>query len=168
MKIHLDMIDYHGIFIVWSILTSISTALSRSPVVLLLGPRQCGKTTLARQLVPYDDLNYFDLEDPASLARLDEPMTALGPLEGLVVIDELGRSCSLCCAYWSTVRHTLAVPDPGQIFGPDASRVGIVGRSRGTHHDAGIQPIRGRSRPPAEALAARGISEVLSCRERGR
>ncbi|MCY3714386.1 MAG: ATP-binding protein [Gemmatimonadetes bacterium] len=74
-----------------AILTSISTALSRSPVALLLGPRQCGKTTLARQLVPYDDLNYFDLEDPASLVRLDEPMTALGPLEGLVVIDEIQR-----------------------------------------------------------------------------
>ncbi|MYK99994.1 MAG: ATP-binding protein [Gemmatimonadetes bacterium] len=73
------------------IMASISTALSRSPVVLLLGPRQCGKTTLARQLVPYDDLNYFDLEDPASLARLDEPVTALGPLEGLVVIDEIKR-----------------------------------------------------------------------------
>ncbi|MCY3556968.1 MAG: ATP-binding protein [Gemmatimonadetes bacterium] len=73
------------------LLTSISTALSRSPVALLLGPRQCGKTTLARQLVPYDHLNYFDLEDPASLARLDEPMTALDPLEGLVVIDEIQR-----------------------------------------------------------------------------
>lgn len=74
-----------------AILESIARALSRSPVALLLGPRQCGKTTLARQLVPYEDLNYFDLEDPASLARLDEPMTALGPLEGLVVIDEIQR-----------------------------------------------------------------------------
>ena len=70
---------------------SIAGALSRSPVALLLGPRQCGKTTLARQLVPYEDLNYFDLEDPVSLARLEEPMTALGPLEGLVVIDEIQR-----------------------------------------------------------------------------
>ncbi len=70
---------------------SIARTLSRSPVALLLGPRQCGKTTLARQLVPCEDLNYFDLEDPASLARLDEPMTALGPLEGLVVIDEIQR-----------------------------------------------------------------------------
>ena len=91
MKIHLDMIDYHGMVPRPDIMASISTALSRSPVVLLLGPRQCGKTTLARQLVPYDDLNYFDLEDPASLARLDEPVTALGPLEGLVVIDEIKR-----------------------------------------------------------------------------
>jgi predicted AAA+ superfamily ATPase len=60
-------------------------------VVLLTGPRQCGKTTLARELLDEDSVNYFDLEDPASLARLDEPMTALRPLRGLVVIDEVQR-----------------------------------------------------------------------------
>ena len=74
-----------------AILGRLGTALDRSRVVVLVGPRQCGKTTLARQLVPEDSVNYFDLEDPASLARLDEPMTALGPLEGLVVIDEVQR-----------------------------------------------------------------------------
>jgi hypothetical protein len=57
----------------------------------LLGPRQCGKTTLARQLVPVDSANYFDLEDPISLTRLDEPLTALGELRGTVVIDEVQR-----------------------------------------------------------------------------
>jgi hypothetical protein len=67
------------------------TALERSEVVVLSGPRQCGKTTLARELLRADSVNYFDLEDPASLARLDEPMTALRPLEGLVVIDEVQR-----------------------------------------------------------------------------
>ncbi len=66
-------------------------ALQRSGVVALLGPRQCGKTTLARQFVAADSLNYFDLEDPQSLARLDEPATALRPLKGLVVIDEIQR-----------------------------------------------------------------------------
>jgi predicted AAA+ superfamily ATPase len=66
-------------------------ALKRSRVVALLGPRQCGKTTLARQFVPADSLNYFDLEDPRSLTRLDEPETALRPLKGLVVIDEIQR-----------------------------------------------------------------------------
>ena len=66
-------------------------ALSRSPVVVLSGSRQCGKTTLARQFLSPDSVNYFDLEDPRSLARLDEPMTALEPLEGLVVIDEVQR-----------------------------------------------------------------------------
>ncbi|MCC7142349.1 MAG: ATP-binding protein [Candidatus Eisenbacteria bacterium] len=66
-------------------------ALRRSPVVVLTGPRQCGKTTLARELLSEDSPNYFDLEDPASLGRLNEPMTALAPLEGLVVIDEIQR-----------------------------------------------------------------------------
>ncbi|HQF39951.1 MAG TPA: ATP-binding protein [Opitutaceae bacterium] len=66
-------------------------ALKRSRVVALLGPRQCGKTTLARRFVAAESLNYFDLEDPASLARLAEPDTALRPLKKLVVIDEIQR-----------------------------------------------------------------------------
>lgn len=69
----------------------VRTALRRSRVVALLGPRQCGKTTLARQFVAADSLNYFDLEDPASLARLTEPDTTLRPLRGLVVMDEIQR-----------------------------------------------------------------------------
>jgi|TARA_B100001971_G_scaffold194110_1_gene199769 hypothetical protein len=69
----------------------IRSALARSTVVILIGPRQCGKTTLARELVPVESINYFDLEDPASLARLDEPMTSLSPLRGLIVIDEIQR-----------------------------------------------------------------------------
>ena len=67
----------------------IKQALGRSPVVALVGPRQCGKTTLARQLVPADSPNYFDLEDPVSLARLDQRLTALRDLAGVVVIDEV-------------------------------------------------------------------------------
>jgi predicted AAA+ superfamily ATPase len=67
----------------------VRAALRRSRVVALLGPRQCGKTTLARQFVPPDSENYFDLEDPESLARLAEPNLALRPLRGLVVIDEI-------------------------------------------------------------------------------
>jgi hypothetical protein len=74
-----------------TLIETIRTALGRSRVVALLGPRQCGKTTLARQFVPTDSLNYFDLEDPLSLVRLEEPMLALGNLEGLVVIDEVQR-----------------------------------------------------------------------------
>lgn len=70
-------------------------ALSRSRVVALIGPRQCGKTTLAREFVSPDSHNYFDLEDPLSLARLNEPMTALKDLKGLIVIDEVHRSPDL-------------------------------------------------------------------------
>ena len=69
----------------------VRAALKRSRIVALLGPRQSGKTTLARQFVPPDHLNYFDLEDPRGLARLSEPDTALRPLRGLVVIDEVQR-----------------------------------------------------------------------------
>lgn len=68
---------------------AIREALRRSRVVALIGPRQCGKTTLAREFLAESSVNYFDLEDPLSLARLDEPMTALAPLSGLVVMDEV-------------------------------------------------------------------------------
>lgn len=69
----------------------VRTALRRSRAISIIGPRQCGKTTLARQLVAAESPNYFDLEDPASIARLEEPMTALRGLKGLVVIDEVQR-----------------------------------------------------------------------------
>lgn len=57
----------------------------------LLGPRQCGKTTLARELVDASSPNYFDLEDTASLIGLADPKTALSSLKGIVVIDEVQR-----------------------------------------------------------------------------
>ena len=62
---------------------------------MLTGPRQSGKTTLARELLSEDSPNYFDLEDPVSLARLEEPRTALEPLRGLVVLDEVQRRPNL-------------------------------------------------------------------------
>jgi predicted AAA+ superfamily ATPase len=71
------------------LLDRIRRALQRSRVVALIGPRQSGKTTLARQIVPNRSPNYFDLEEPASLALLDQPMTALENLRGIVVIDEV-------------------------------------------------------------------------------
>jgi len=70
---------------------NIRAALQRSRIVALIGPRQSGKTTLAQTFVPPDSVNYFDLEDPVSLTRLEEPMTALRALQGLVVIDEIQR-----------------------------------------------------------------------------
>jgi uncharacterized protein len=70
-------------------------ALRRNSAVALVGPRQCGKTTLAREFVSTESINYFDLEDPLSLARLAEPMTALTDLKGLIVIDEIQRKPEL-------------------------------------------------------------------------
>lgn len=69
----------------------IQEGLKRSRAVVLLGPRQCGKTTLAREFVESTSPNYFDLEDPEGIARLTDPKTALSQLKGVVVIDEVQR-----------------------------------------------------------------------------
>ena len=66
--------------------------LQQFPVTAILGARQCGKTTLARQLGAD---HYFDLENPRDLARLDTPQLALEPLKGLIVIDEVQRAAEL-------------------------------------------------------------------------
>jgi len=64
-------------------------------VVALLGPRQCGKTTLSRQFISPDSAHYFDLEDPVAAAKLAEPMNILSKLKGTVVIDEIQRQPDL-------------------------------------------------------------------------
>ncbi len=73
------------------LLARLRAGLITSPAVALLGPRQCGKTTLARQLAGTSKSTYFDLENPVDLARLSVPMTALESLRGLIVIDEVQR-----------------------------------------------------------------------------
>ena len=60
-----------------------------NPVTALLGPRQCGKTTLAREIGI--DAAFFDLEDPISLRRLTDARLTLSPLRGLIVLDEIQR-----------------------------------------------------------------------------
>jgi predicted AAA+ superfamily ATPase len=69
----------------------IQDALRQFRITALLGPRQCGKTTLARQFVDPAGENYLDLEDPQDLARLQAPRQVLARLTGLVVIDEIQR-----------------------------------------------------------------------------
>ena len=78
-----------------SLRKAVQTALRRSRAVMLLGPRQVGKTTLARSFVPAGHGHYFDLEDPAVEAGFAAPMTLLGGLQGLVVIDEVQRAPEL-------------------------------------------------------------------------
>jgi predicted AAA+ superfamily ATPase len=73
----------------------VKKALGRNPVIALLGPRQCGKTTLARQMIPAGHPQYFDLEDPVVARLMENPMTALQGLRGLVVIDEAQRQPGL-------------------------------------------------------------------------
>jgi len=70
---------------------NVQQRLRTNPVVALLGARQVGKTTLARELMNLrkGPTSFFDLEDPRDLARLDEPMLALEKLRGLIVLDEI-------------------------------------------------------------------------------
>jgi predicted AAA+ superfamily ATPase len=77
------------------LLARIRRALKRGRVVALIGPRQSGKTTLAREIVSAGSVNYFDLENPASLARLEQPLTALEGLRGTVAIDEIQHRSDL-------------------------------------------------------------------------
>lgn len=66
----------------------VNARLRTNPIVLLQGPRQCGKTTLAREFATKRKVEYFDLELPSDAQRLSEPLTALETLRGLIVIDE--------------------------------------------------------------------------------
>jgi len=79
-------------------ISRIDQAFRVTPIVALLGPRQCGKTTLARQYFkrryPSEEnfsSHYFDLEDFEDLHRLEDAKLSLGSLEGLIVIDEVQK-----------------------------------------------------------------------------
>lgn len=68
---------------------SIQKALARFRGVVLSGPRQSGKSTLARKFLSRQSPNYFDLEYPPHALRLEQPVQTLEALSGLVVIDEV-------------------------------------------------------------------------------
>ncbi len=68
---------------------AVTKALDRSPIVALLGPRQCGKTTLAKQIASQQESHYFDLEAPSDQQRLQNPEMLLNSLTGLVILDEM-------------------------------------------------------------------------------
>lgn len=72
-------------------LERVDQAFAIHPVAALLGPRQCGKTTLARVVAERESSTYFDLENPIDTRRLAAPMTTLEALRGLVIIDEIQR-----------------------------------------------------------------------------
>ena len=77
-------------------LQKIAAAFKNHPVVTLLGPRQCGKTTLAKTYTKkFSQVTYFDLEDPRDLASLENPLLALEDLKGYIVIDEIQRRPNL-------------------------------------------------------------------------
>lgn len=72
------------------------------PVTAILGPRQCGKTFLAKQI---DADHYFDLENLSDLSAFSNPQTLLEPLKGLIVIDEVQRQPELFSVLRYLVDH---------------------------------------------------------------
>ena len=76
-------------------INKLQKATSRSPITALLGPRQCGKTTLARMFSSKQETTFFDLESQSDLRRLQNPELVFGSLAGLVVLDEIQNQPSL-------------------------------------------------------------------------
>ncbi|MGB5749208.1 MAG: ATP-binding protein [Desulfobacterales bacterium] len=95
-----------------SYIERLSTALRRSPTTAILGPRQCGKTTLARLVQSGKRAEYFDLESQPDLQRLQNPELVLGSLEGIVILDEIQRMPTL----FSTLRVLVDRPQNSARF----------------------------------------------------
>jgi predicted AAA+ superfamily ATPase len=95
MKIRIDIPNFHGRIHPMIdrpfYLKQLSTAVKRSPITALLGPRQVGKTTLAHMFGRNQKAVYFDLESQPDIQRLQNPELVLGSLEGVVVLDEIQR-----------------------------------------------------------------------------
>jgi predicted AAA+ superfamily ATPase len=77
------------------LLSHVERSLKRNPVTALLGPRQCGKSTLARQIAASRPSTFLDLENPDDFRRLENPMRELERLRGLIVLDEIQRRAEL-------------------------------------------------------------------------
>ena len=69
----------------------IQNALRRSKITALLGPRQCGKTTLAKEIALQIKSHFLDMESPSDRAKLENPELYLKNIQGLIIIDEIQR-----------------------------------------------------------------------------
>ena len=78
-----------------SYINRLSNAIRRSPITALLGPRQSGKTTLARLFGKGKEATYFDLESQPDLNRLQNPEMMLGSLKGIIILDEIQKKPEL-------------------------------------------------------------------------
>jgi hypothetical protein len=120
----------------------LSTLLSSFRAVELVGPRQVGKTTLARQFIDVSSPHYFDLEDPVSRQRLADPISTLSGLQGLVVIDE--------------VQHLPALPETLRVLMDRPSRM----------HQNGQYLLLGSASPrvmhKSESLLGRAVTLEVS------
>ena len=155
-------------------IASIRALLDQFPVVGLVGARQVGKTTLARELIKdaAEPVTVFDLEDPTDERRLADPKLALESLRGLVVIDEVQHSEGL----FRLLRVLVDRPGNAARFlvlgsaGPDLLRQSsetLAGRI--AYYE--LPPFRinetgDRSRRCSETLVARGFPPFVSRRRR--
>mgnify|MGYP003956952781 FL=1 len=87
--------------------SAIEKAVIRSPVTAILGPRQCGKTTLARNFGRHNQSHYFDLESVVDQRRLQNPELMFDSLEGVIILDEIQLQPEL----FSTLRVILDRPE---------------------------------------------------------
>ena len=113
----------------------ISEVFRNHSIAAILGPRQCGKTTLARMFAGKRASTYFDLENPVDIQRLSAPMNVLMGLSGLVVLDEIQRKPELFELLRVAVDRdgnkarflVLGSASPGLIRGVSESLAGRVG-----------------------------------------
>jgi hypothetical protein len=73
------------------LIDQVRRTIQRFPVTLISGPRQCGKTTLAKEICTIEGGTYFDLEDPTTPLQPEQSSLILKELQGLIVIDEFHR-----------------------------------------------------------------------------
>lgn len=137
------------------------------PIVALLGPRQCGKTTLARQVADGEpECVFFDLESAAGRRALAAPELELGRRNGLVVIDEVQRQPQLFEVLrvlvdrpgWTTRFLLLGSAAPELVRGASetlAGRLGLVNLSGFDLSEVGTDPV-GPGSPPWRRLWERG------------
>lgn len=94
------MLDFQSMLERPRILSAIQQSFRVHPAVTLVGPRQCGKTTIARWMMSAiaGEVHYFDLERLADQRKLANPELTLDPLRGLIVIDEIQRAPELFTA----------------------------------------------------------------------
>ena len=159
-----------------SVLAAIDEYFGVHPAVTLSGPRQCGKTTLAREFAARTPhATFFDLEDAADRQKLAEPEQTLKPLTGLVVIDEIQRQPAL----FETLRvlldrrHDVAPISRSRSARPPDRRHDVVQRPRAGRRRQQPPGRQGRAAPgraggpsPERAPGALGCSRALRARRR--
>ena len=114
----------------------LAETLADTPVVLIHGPRQCGKTTLARSVGDARGYAYFSFDDDVVLAAAQaDPMGFVGELPERTILDEVQRAPGLFTALKTAVdrRRTPGTVPPDRLRqrADGAEARGLAGRADG-------------------------------------